>query len=226
MSSWELFDRLHQAYERWYAENPVTAQNELRAVLSVDPGQAWRPCVDVGSGTGYFTAPLGCLGVEPSVYMAFLGRSLRGVDAVQGRAEALPLAGGRAGSAFMIVTLCFLPDPAQAVLEVRRALRPGGHAVACIVPRGSQWAEEYERRAAEGDPFYSVARFYYTEEVRSLFTSYGFAFEGAVGTLTYGPYDEPRPEVPRPYTGEEGFVCLRFKSPGRPQGADEEARKA
>ena len=212
MSSWELFDRLYGVYDAWYAENRVTAENELRAVLEADPGPSWRPCIDVGSGTGYFTAPLGCLGVEPSVPMASLGRSLRGVDAVQGRAEALPIRGGAVGSAFLIVTLCFLPNPVEALVEVRRAMRPGGSAVACIIPRESVWADVYEKRAAEGDPFYSAARFYYVDEVRSMFSSAGFRFDAAVATLTYGPNDRPRPEAPRPYSGEEGFVCLRFKA--------------
>ncbi|MGC9209813.1 MAG: class I SAM-dependent methyltransferase [Acidilobus sp.] len=214
MTSWDLFDRLYREYDAWYSKNRVTAENELKAVLKADPGHPWRPCLDVGSGTGFFTAPLGCLGLEPSLNMVLVGRLTRGVDAVQGRAEAMPLREGSIGSAFMIVTLCFLPNPSEAVRELRRILRPDGRAVACIVPKGSQWAEEYERRAREGDPFYSVARFYTVEEVIELFSSYGFTYEESIGTLTYGPFDEPRPEEPGPYRRGQGFVCLRFKAPG------------
>ncbi|MGC9071089.1 MAG: class I SAM-dependent methyltransferase [Acidilobus sp.] len=226
MTSWELFERLYREYDDWYTWNRVTAENELKVVLRADPGEAWRPCIDVGSGTGFFTAPIGCLGLEPSVNMALIGRLARGVDAVQGRAEAMPIREGHVGSAFMVVTLCFLPSPSEAVAELRRILRPGGKVIACIVPRGSPWAREYERRGREGNPFYSVARFYTVREVVELFSSYGFTLEDALGALTYGPFDGPRPEEPGPYSEGEGFACLRFKSLGHNRGLDEEARKA
>jgi ubiquinone/menaquinone biosynthesis C-methylase UbiE len=221
--TWGLFDRLANRYEDWFARNRVTARNELLAVLEADPGQ--RPCVDIGSGTGFFTGSLGCLGVEPSIGMAALGRVLRRVDAVQGRAESAPLRSESMSVAFIVVTLCFLPTPKEAVLEAYRVLKPGGWAVPCIVPSESSWGRRYEAEAKEGHPFYSAARFLSFGEVVDMFTSAGFRLDKAVGTLAYGPDDEPRPEVPTVYTGREGFVCMRFKKVGRQLEVGEEARK-
>jgi SAM-dependent methyltransferase len=227
LSSWSLFDELYERYEGWFERNRVTANNELLTVIRADPGQEGRPCLDIGSGTGFFTSALGCLGFEPSLGMARISRVRRGVNVVQGRAEAMPLRRGSVSSAFLIVTLCFLPRPEEAVLEASRVLRPGGWAVACIIPRESEWARFYMRKAEEGNPFYRVARFLGFEEVVSLFLSAGFRLEKAVGTLIYGPEEVPRPEEPRDYTGQEGFVCMRFKKAEPPtNSSDEEARKA
>lgn len=47
-------------------------------------------------------------------------------DVVDGLADALPLADGEADAVVVSLVLCSVPDPAAAVAEARRVLRPGG----------------------------------------------------------------------------------------------------
>lgn len=206
---WEPFERLYSRYDSWFSRNAVTAGNEVKALLRAVEG-AGRPCVEVGSGTGFFTSRLGCLGVEPSVNMARLALG-RGVQSVQGRAEALPLRDSSVGAVIFVVTLCFISDPVAAVAEASRVLARGGLLVSCIVTRSSPWGQHYMGLGRAGHPFYSLAKFYDVDEVESMAVSAGLMPEGHFATLTYGPLDEPREEEPRPYTGVEGFVCSRFR---------------
>lgn len=101
---------------------------------------------DVGAGTGIATAALAARGadvvaVEPS--LAMVGRL--GLPAVSARAEALPLR-----SASVELLTCAQAwhwvEPALAVSECRRVLRPGGHLALWwnISNSGSSWLKEVE----------------------------------------------------------------------------------
>lgn len=213
MSGWEVFDRYHARYDEWFSRNYVTAANELDAVREALRG-ADGPCVEVGSGTGYFSSAMGCLGVEPSLGMA-LEALRRGAQQVLGRAEALPIRSSSLGAVLMVVTLCFLERPEEAVAESSRVLRPGGRLVSCIITRSSPWGRLYSELGASGHPFYSRARFYEVAEVDSMASAAGLTVAGRAATLTYGPMERPRREQPRGYSGAESFVCSVYVKPGR-----------
>lgn len=74
------------------------------------------------------------IAVEPSASMrrAAAGRvrelAERGidVDVVDARAESLPLAASSVDSVLVAYVLCSVDDPARALAEIRRVLRPGG----------------------------------------------------------------------------------------------------
>lgn len=109
---------------------------------------AWRAAVtglglppatlvaDVGSGTGQFLRPLAewfdaaVVGVEPSAGMRRESQSalVAGRVAVAGgAAERLPLRSGRADVAWLSTVVHQVRGLAEAVAELHRVLRPGGH---------------------------------------------------------------------------------------------------
>ena len=204
----EVFDGLWRVYDGWYVRNAVTAENEVRAVSLALSGVP-RPWAEVGVGTGFFAWRLGVeYGVDPAVNALALARE-RGVEVVAGVGEVLPFRDSVFGGVLLIVTLCFVDDPAAVMREAGRVLRSGGYVVACVVPRESAWGRYYEGLRGVS-PFYSVARFLTAREVEALAEGAGLEPVGWVSTLTYGPLDEPRPEKPFEGLGG-GFSCLRAR---------------
>jgi len=134
----------------------------------------------------------------------------RELDLVEGVGEMLPLRDRAFPCALLVVTLCFVQDPA-AVL--REAMRVAERVAACIVPRDSPWGRRYREAAARGHPFYAKARFYTVREVVEMA---GVAPSRVVATLSYGPDAAEAVEEPREVSVEEaeevGFVCLEFRS--------------
>jgi ubiquinone/menaquinone biosynthesis C-methylase UbiE len=71
------------------------------------------------------------IGVDPMAGFLSLGqerhrRSPVPLEVIQAPAEALPLADNTIDTAVITYTLCSVEDPAQALREVRRVLRPNG----------------------------------------------------------------------------------------------------
>jgi SAM-dependent methyltransferase len=103
------------------------------AWLGLPAGLRW---LDVGCGTGALTeavlldaAPASVLGVDPSP--GFLGHAVATVPDpraafVLGDARALPVADHAVDAVVSGLVVNFVPDPARALAEFRRAARPGG----------------------------------------------------------------------------------------------------
>jgi SAM-dependent methyltransferase len=85
--------------------------------------------LDLGCGRGYWMQHLSregieAVGVEPEVDRAALAG--RHGPVVAGDAARLPVADGSVALVWCVHVLHHLPDPARALAEVRRVLRPGG----------------------------------------------------------------------------------------------------
>lgn len=101
--------------------------------LAAAKGARW---LDVGCGTGAVTetvldraAPQQVVGVDPSEAFLDFARSRisdRRVELRTGDARALPIEYGTFDVAVAGLVLNFVPEPAKAVFEIKRALRPGG----------------------------------------------------------------------------------------------------
>jgi ubiquinone/menaquinone biosynthesis C-methylase UbiE len=200
----EVFKARALDYDAWYLKHPSLYESELLAAARLGCSGG----VEVGVGTGRFAAPLGLrAGVDPAREMLRLAP--RELDLVEGVGEMLPLSNRAFPCALLVVTLCFVQDPA-AVL--REAMRVAEKVVTCIVPRKSPWGRRY-REAARGHPFYAKARFYTVREVVEMA---GVAPSRVVATLSHGPDAAEAVEEPREVSVEEaeemGFVSLEFRS--------------
>src|SRR6185503_5976528 len=90
---------------------------------------------DLGCGTGQLTETIAphvkrVVAVDGSIDMLDAARTrlreLSNVDIRQGELEALPLKAGELDAAMLSLVLHYSPDPALALAEVARVLRPGG----------------------------------------------------------------------------------------------------
>jgi SAM-dependent methyltransferase len=115
--------------------------------------------LEIGAGTGlnlrHYPAGLEELVlVEPGEPMAEridLSRAPDGVRArvVRAPAEDLPFAAGTFDTVVSTLVLCTVSDPARAVAEVARVLRPGGRLLFCEhVGAESGWRRALQRRSA------------------------------------------------------------------------------
>lgn len=92
--------------------------------------------VEVGAGNGinfsrYPTAVHEVVAIEPEPYLrakaaGAASRSPVAVTVLDGSADALPLANDSCDAAVACLVLCSVPDPASALAELRRVLRPDG----------------------------------------------------------------------------------------------------
>jgi SAM-dependent methyltransferase len=95
------------------------------------------PVLDVGCGPGRYLAEVGGgIGLDLSMGMVREATAVDGVSAVQGDAQALPFADGTVARVLAPHMLYHVPEPARAVAEWRRVLRPGGEAVVVLNDAG------------------------------------------------------------------------------------------
>ena len=109
------------------------------ALEAADP-RTGETVVDVGSGTGTMTRRLAGItgtpvtGVEPNPRLRTVAGRRSAADGVStrfvdGTADALPVADGSVDLVWCERVLQHLADPAAAIVEIARVLRPGGRAV-------------------------------------------------------------------------------------------------
>lgn len=101
----------------------------------LDPPQHLR-WIEVGCGNGAFTeeliarrAPAAVTAIDPSEGQLSFARTRPGAKLAQfhlGDAQALPFADRSFDAAAMALVITFVPDPAKAVAEMARVVRPGG----------------------------------------------------------------------------------------------------
>jgi SAM-dependent methyltransferase len=101
-----------------------------------------RLVVDAGCAFGFGTARLGPehgpVGVERDArYVEQARRRCPSLPLVRGDVTALPIRSGAADAVLLLDVLEHLPEPAAAVAEARRVLRPGGALVVSVPRRGA-----------------------------------------------------------------------------------------
>lgn len=109
-----------------------------------------RTVVDVGAGTGNYSAALARLGyqviaVEPSATMRNQAENVPGVRWVAGSAEQLPLPDGRAHGVVCALALHHFADARVALSEMQRVVSGGPIVIFTFDPRAGQrfWFEDY-----------------------------------------------------------------------------------
>jgi len=121
------------AYERLMGRWSRLAGSAFIDWLALPAGLRW---LDVGCGNGAFTeeliakaAPAAVSAIDPSAGQLDFARTRAGVALAefrQGDAQALPFGDDQFDVAVMALVIAFLPDPAKAVAEMARVVRPGG----------------------------------------------------------------------------------------------------
>ncbi|MEY9871554.1 ubiquinone/menaquinone biosynthesis C-methylase UbiE [Streptacidiphilus sp. MAP12-33] len=114
-------------------EIPLEGLTAWREAVAEEAGlRAGQTVLDVGAGTGAFAAAFHAwfgarvLAVEPAAAMRGLIPAVPGqVEALEGRAEALPVADASADAAWLGSVIHHIGDLEAAARELRRALRPG-----------------------------------------------------------------------------------------------------
>lgn len=140
------WDRLREeAYGRAFTQT---------ALLGLLP-RGWV-VADLGCGTGHAAAALSphvgrVVGVDQSPAMLKAARKrtagLGNVELRRGRLEALPLDGESCDGALLILALSYVAQPAVAVGEMARILRPGGRAVVVDLLRHDR--DDFRRRMGQ-----------------------------------------------------------------------------
>lgn len=176
------YDRLAADYDRRWA---MYNQRSLALLRPFIQGRAMGNVLDLGCGTANLLPRLDAwgadvaryTGVDPSGEMLLAARpklAASRIPAALATAEAgaLPFADGRFDSVVTASVLHDLPDPARALAEARRVLRPGGRLLLL------DWSpERWTMRALNlylrlsGDPF---LRMYTMDEAGALLKDAGF----------------------------------------------------
>ena len=145
---------------------PVVGRVLRRRAAWIDSVLTGRPpdhLLEVGYGSGIlqpmlsqhakslFGVDIHPLAHEVADRLSDLGIS---TSLIQGDGQHLPFATASFGTVVMVTTLSFIPDPAEALREAKRVLRPGGRLVA-LVPRVVPMADTMwgfvSRRSAKED---------------------------------------------------------------------------
>jgi len=203
------FEQHSGRYEAWFEAHDAAYVSELLALRSYAPLQGRG--LEIGVGSGRFAGPLGIqVGVDPSPAMLDLARR-RGVDAVQGTAEALSFADDSFDHALIVTTICFADSPAIMLAQARRVLRPGGTLVIGFIDRESGLGQDHLAHQSES-VFYRVATLVSADEVEQLLLAAGYSIFAWAKTM-FRPLSETLDiEAVRPGRGSGAFVVVAARN--------------
>jgi len=204
-----LFDPLALIYDEWFERDGklifATEVKAFQEILALLP----KPWVEIGVGSGRFAHALGIkVGLDPSAKLLEIART-RGITTYFGIGEKQPFDTASFGTAFLIVTFCFVHSPLDVLKKTRRILAPGGMIILGLVLRESPWGKFYEEKKKEGHRFYKYATFYSYGEAVALLEQAGFVVERVVSTLFQIPGKVAQTEFPQNgFSPEAGFVII------------------
>ena len=203
------FDGLAPEYDAWFnKEGSRIFFIEVKAFQELLPSLP-KPWLEIGVGSGRFAQALGIeTGIDPSYTLVKMTRK-RGINAFVGRGEQRLFDEESFGTAFLIVTLCFLEAPLDVLNETNRILTPDGKIVLGLVLKESPWGQFYQQKKADGHRFYRYATFYRYDEVVKLLVQTGFVAEKIISTLFQKPEGVQHIEEPKEgYFPDAGFTII------------------
>lgn len=109
------------------------------------------------------------------------------LELVHGQAEALPFPDATFDRVVAVTVLCFVRHVDQAIGEMARVLKPGGHLVIGEFGRWSLWAAIRRMRGWLGAATWKLARFHAAKELRSLVEAHGLTVNQSIGSIYYPP---------------------------------------
>lgn len=143
-----LRDYSNQA--RTYDDTRAASPSVLRPLREALAGAPGRRLVDIGGGTGNYSRALRDEGWEPLVVdrqPEMLARAAaKGLETLQADAQRLPLPDACADAAMLVSMLHHVEDPAAAIAEAKRILRPRGRLALMVFTREDvedMWLSDY-----------------------------------------------------------------------------------
>ena len=114
----DVFDKHCKKYDAWYDKHKFAFLSELDAIRKVLPRN--EKGLEIGVGTGRFASRLGIkYGVDPSENMLKIAKK-RGIDVHRAQGERLPFDSSTLDYITIIITLCFVKDPVEVLIEAKR----------------------------------------------------------------------------------------------------------
>ena len=178
-----LFDPVAPYYDGWF-QTPLGAlcfRWELETILRAAQPRPGERVLDVGCGTGIFTAQFArqgarVTGLDVSSQMLAVARKRASQEGLsielrQGQAEKLPFPDASFDVALSVTVLEFVEAPAAVVAEMARVVRPGGRLVVAALSSRGLWA--LQRRLSKQETIYSHARFFSPTQLRRLLEPVG-----------------------------------------------------
>ena len=144
-------------------------RNRRNAVRKLVRRYGSEPILDAGCGTGLNLAglPPGSTGLDLNPRnIALIRQRLPQQVAVLGDLEAMPFEDASFSTVLCTEVIEHVPDPDQALREIRRVLHPGGVLIGSVPARSMIWRLRFLSSTCPGDePFHNEYR---VPEVRSL----------------------------------------------------------
>jgi SAM-dependent methyltransferase len=210
MAKTRAFDENARAYDHWFEDHKSFYASELEAIRSLMPETGKG--IEIGVGTGRFARPLGIdVGIEPSPAMRAIAQE-RGINAIDGVAENLPIKPEKFDYALFVTTICFLESLHQAFSEVFRILKPNGSVVIGFIEKESAMGRLYQQRKKDSR-YYREASFHTAAEIINVLETTGFGDLSFSQTLFPGKQETEGVQAVKAGYGEGAFVVVRAKKP-------------
>jgi len=211
MAKTEPFERHTFKYEEWFEKNEFAYKSELQAVRYLLPKKGAG--VEIGVGTGRFAEPLGIrVGVEPSKAMRKVAQK-RGIEVIDGVAEALPFEDCLFDFVLMVTTICFVGGIEASFKEAFRVIKPAGFFINGFVDRKSSLGRFYHKHRVK-NVFYKIATFYSVNEIIPYMEKAGFRNLAFTQTIFHALEEIKEVEIIKEGYGEGSFVVVRGMKPG------------
>jgi demethylmenaquinone methyltransferase/2-methoxy-6-polyprenyl-1,4-benzoquinol methylase len=135
---------------RTYDETRAASPSVLAPLREALAGAPGRRLADIGGGTGNYSRALREDGWDPVVIdrePAMLARAAgKGLETIQADAQSLPVEDESFDAVMLVSMLHHVEDPATALAEARRILRPGGRLALMAFTRedtAASWLNDY-----------------------------------------------------------------------------------
>jgi ubiquinone/menaquinone biosynthesis C-methylase UbiE len=209
-----IFDILTEKYDSWYeSENGEPLYKSEFLCLKPLAEDCLPPILEVGVGTGRFAQWFpDVIGIDPALNALLLAEK-RGIKVIQAIGEKLPFKDKTFGCILLIVTLCFVQNPVDVLIEAKRVLKRNGSIILGLVPKDSPWGIFYAEKKRQRHPFYSEATFYSLADLQKFLDNISMKITRVRSTLLQRPDEPVRIEEPiEGYSKIAGFLCIEVKT--------------